>query len=100
MCIRDSAEFGYGVYTAVLAIPAQSAIQLHLELAGTMDLDGGYLATLGAQPLVHADDVTWDIRRTDGDSVQGPSSWSEQHDAIGWAGALQHDMTISVDLSS
>jgi len=68
-------EFGRAVYSTVVTIPANDFATLDLRLAGRVDLSNGYEVTLGAQPTVTPDQVSWHISTSTGDKLDAPTGW-------------------------
>ena len=96
--LQAETEFGHSVYSAVIAIPASDFVTVELQLAGPVDLANGYDVTLGAQPTVIADDVSWHVMTTTGDKVLAPSDWASSRDGARWSAVLDRDKTLHFDL--
>ena len=92
--LQAETEFGHAVYSTVIAVPANDFVTVDLKLAGPTDLTDGYDITLGAQPTVIADDVSWHLMSTTGDKIIAPADWVSSKDGVRWSAVLDRDKTI------
>ena len=92
--LQAETEFGRAVYSTVVTIPANGFATVDLQLAGPLDLSNGYEVTLGAQPTVTPDRVSWHVLATTGDKLEAPVDWASSSDGVRWSAALDRDKTI------
>lgn len=96
--LQAEIEFGRAVYSTVLAIPAGDFATIDLQLAGDLDLSAGYEMTLGAQPTVTPDQVSWRIASIPGDRIVAPPDWASNSDGVRWSALLDRDRTMTFNI--
>jgi len=92
--VEQMTEFGQAVYSMVIDIAPNDFVVAELELHGQMLDDDGYSMTLGAQPLVTPDHISWNVSTTDGSRLYPPAGWSNRPNGARWAAHLDRPQEV------
>jgi len=96
--VEAGSEFGLGVFSVVVDLGPGESTTIALSLEGQMASDRSYEITLGAQPLVAAEEIEWRLMTADGSRIDGPADWSSDLEGLTWVSAIDRDKALSFTL--